>query len=362
MQVLFDGELPVHYGFFFLMSGDDLPDLATSCSGQANGLCGAAHPGSLAFVTGLHTGPLPLRVEAHPAEPGLAEDWDDVVEVPLRTTTAHLVLQAFQDQAPVRLPAPGDYRVRYCGAGIDEGAAADTRSPGSPPVDRYLVQLWPAAPAPDAVVRQGSARAAYWHRDARDAPLPPSAKELAVARAAEDELRRAEEQAARAYWDLFDWGGRLPSDALRATGGRAHQLARWDHDLAEHLVALGPEAQRALAVHAARWAWARAGRTGDPEVAAALDALERGRPLPPPFHDVDAAWDWAFPGPKTATSAASYGALTRPLIDPAAAAVDALLCAADPDPAVAATGAVDAAASGTPDHAALVAEVRRLML
>ena len=43
--------------------------------------------------------------------------------------------------------------------------------------DRYLLQLWPAEPAPDAVVREGSEIAAYWHGVARgeDSTRTPSA-------------------------------------------------------------------------------------------------------------------------------------------------------------------------------------------
>jgi hypothetical protein len=35
-------------------------------------------------------------------------------------------------------------------------------------LDRYLLQFWPADPAPDAVVRQSSDIAAYWHGWARE--------------------------------------------------------------------------------------------------------------------------------------------------------------------------------------------------
>jgi hypothetical protein len=32
-------------------------------------------------------------------------------------------------------------------------------------VDAYLLQLWPAASAPDAILRVGSQDAEYWHRE-----------------------------------------------------------------------------------------------------------------------------------------------------------------------------------------------------
>ena len=32
-------------------------------------------------------------------------------------------------------------------------------------VDSYLVEIWPAAPALDSIVRVGSGEARYWHRE-----------------------------------------------------------------------------------------------------------------------------------------------------------------------------------------------------
>ncbi|WP_051798293.1 hypothetical protein [Catenuloplanes japonicus] len=52
------------------------------------------------------------------------------------------------------------YRVRYCATGMDDAAAEPDTDDA---VDRYLLQFWPADPAPDEIVRQGSAHAAYWH-------------------------------------------------------------------------------------------------------------------------------------------------------------------------------------------------------
>lgn len=50
------------------------------------------------------------------------------------------------------------------------------RAPTDSEIDRYLLQLWPALPAPDAVVRRGSENASYWHgvAAATDPPPPPA--------------------------------------------------------------------------------------------------------------------------------------------------------------------------------------------
>ena len=62
------------------------------------------------------------------------------------------------------------YRVRYCATGMDEGRELDTRviddedqEDEDRAYDRYVLQFWPAPPAPDQVLRQTSETAAYWH-------------------------------------------------------------------------------------------------------------------------------------------------------------------------------------------------------
>ena len=62
---------------------------------------------------------------------------------------------------PLDLP-PGSYRLRSSARGRDAGAE-DELADGV--VDHYLLQLWPAPSAPDAVVRTTSDNAAAFHRD-----------------------------------------------------------------------------------------------------------------------------------------------------------------------------------------------------
>jgi hypothetical protein len=52
--------------------------------------------------------------------------------------------------------------------------------------------------------------------------------------------------------ELWEWGGRLPSERLRGVGGNVRGLIRFDSDLVHALDAAGPEAQRAVASLAAR--------------------------------------------------------------------------------------------------------------
>ncbi|MFY0409586.1 DsbA family protein [Solicola sp. PLA-1-18] len=179
VQVLYDGDTHVHYGFVHLTSGVNLPDLADAFLGQRNGLLGASNTGSLTFQTGLHTGAVPVLVELHDTEPATVERFEDVVEASLTTESTDLVLATFDDSTPVTLPT-GSYRARLSATGMDAAHAADTRT-GRAELDSYLLQLWPAPAADDVVIRVGSAYARYRHDPraqtiaATPQPVPPAA-------------------------------------------------------------------------------------------------------------------------------------------------------------------------------------------
>jgi hypothetical protein len=168
VRMLFDGDVFVHYGFINLIGADDEPaELMATRAGQRNGLMGAAVPGQLSLITGLHTGDVPLAVGWHDTEPTVGDEWEEVVELSFQPPQADLVLQAFQDSYEIRLPAVRTLRVRYCATGMDAGHNADTTLEGEPAPDRYRLDLWPAEPGPEAIVRQTSEIAAYWHQEAR---------------------------------------------------------------------------------------------------------------------------------------------------------------------------------------------------
>ncbi|MFJ7906697.1 hypothetical protein [Kitasatospora sp. NPDC096204] len=288
-----DGEVRVHYGQIYVESDPDYPgpDLARAFAGQRAGLCGAAVPGALWLTTGLHTGAVGFTVEVHEQAPPLDEAWEDVVEVSFRpaTDSSLLVEWGGGDARELGL-AQCDHRVRYCARGLDEGHRLDTRTSGEPGAERYLLQFWPAPPEPDRVLRQTSRKAAYWHDYARELPPPPTPEERAAeelrARRARERVRR--ENAAAA--ELWEWGGRRPSEALRGVVGNVRGLLEFDASLPHALDDAGPRAQRVVARFAARRACAAAGLAGLDWVAAALAALEEDRPLPPPFDDPDALW------------------------------------------------------------------------
>ena len=134
----FAGLVHVHYRQVYVCDGDAFPDVDVPFAGQVNGLLGAGQPGVLVVTTGLHTGEVGLTVELAAGQPPVGDAWDDVVEVPWTVSDGEVA--------------------------VVERAGDDRH-----PVDEYLLTFWPAAPAPDAVVRSTSEYADSWHRVARGA-------------------------------------------------------------------------------------------------------------------------------------------------------------------------------------------------
>ncbi len=159
----FDADIQVHYGYALLGATDADPDLPLTRRGQINGLLGAAVPSVLSFVTGLHTGTVPLQIVWHdlaPTEPG--PEYLDVVEAAFQPRQAELLLWTFDYSYPVTLPAVASLRARYSIAGMDEGNEMDTCF-DEPPVEHELLDLWPSSVIGDAILRSDSRTGAYWH-------------------------------------------------------------------------------------------------------------------------------------------------------------------------------------------------------
>ncbi|NKY38624.1 hypothetical protein HGA02_03525, partial [Cellulomonas septica] len=166
-------------------------ELIEGRGGQRNGLCGAAFPGALSFVVGLHTGSVPVRIELHDDAPPPDPDWEDVVEASVTPVEGEpYALTSFGAAEPLDLPTARSLRARWSAHGMDEAHQGGPED-GEPPLDRYLLQLWPAPPAADEVVRCGSGMARYWHGVAERTPPPPTPEERARARLAREASDRA---------------------------------------------------------------------------------------------------------------------------------------------------------------------------
>lgn len=301
--VVFDGHVHVSYSQFYVFcrGAEFETDYYASYYGQRNGLCGAADPGGLFLTTGTHTGPVPLRVETHASLPEVGPEWEEVVEVSFdfASTDVTILGWAGDSSDDVALPATGTYRIRYCANGLDE-AHDRTAWEEDPARDRYLIQLWPAPPAPDVVLRQTSANAAYWH--GCPATIDPAfsyeAREAERSVAAEREAEREAEldrQRSTSPWGLTDdevqhgletcWPGHTPSPRLVEVLGPAPYLQPWERDLVHDFAALTPAQQRTTASWLARRAAEIAEMDQWDWVAPALTALDEGRPLPAPFDE-----------------------------------------------------------------------------
>ncbi|MFD3972377.1 hypothetical protein [Streptomyces cyaneofuscatus] len=279
----------VQYSQIYVESDPDgtNPGLREAFAGQSGGLCGAAVPGALWLVTGLHTGSVGFAVEVHDEAPPLTPEWEDVVEVSFRPVSEDTSLVQWSGEAAWDLELPmTDHRVRYSARGMDQGRDLDTRTAKEPQADSYLLQFWPAPPRPDQVIRETSRIAAYWHNHARGLPSPPTPKQRAEAERLARQAKERDAEDRRRHYERWQWGGRLPNEALRAARlSNVLGLLTFDSDLVHTLGASSPEVQHTVALLSARRACEAAGLTDVPWVADALAALEAGRPLPPPFDD-----------------------------------------------------------------------------
>ncbi|MGZ0149489.1 hypothetical protein ACXJJ3_20665 [Kribbella sp. WER1] len=269
MRTLMSGRAWVSYAQIYVESGAEWADLDECFAGQRNGLCGAATPGTLWLITGMHTGEVGFTVELHDTMPAVEYDAEDVVEASYRPIeAAQLVSWSGTGAWALELEPGVDYRVRYSAWGMDAGHQGAPPMDGEPPVDRYLLQFWPAPPAPERVVKQTSGQAAYWHQAVRELPTPAELAEQKRERARQaEEQRLAERKAA--------WGGTLPTERLENVA-YAQQLSALDRQLVDALAETDPQTLRSIARWAARRACEEAGYGGNQRVTAVLDRMDRG--------------------------------------------------------------------------------------
>ncbi|GAA0572534.1 hypothetical protein GCM10009534_02990 [Kribbella sandramycini] len=298
------GQAPVSYGQIYVESAQADYDVDDCFRGQRNGLCGAASAGTLFLITGMHTGDVGFAVEAYDEEPVIDESWEEIVEASYQPGgEAALVSWGGEGRWPLAL-AETTYRVRYCGSGMDAAHDSDPPMDDEPPVDRYVLQFWPAPAAPDRIVKRTSELAAYWHRTAQALPPPLTPEQVAAA-----EAKRAADQAELwAAERLESWGGRLPSERVQQVQ-QASRLARLDRELLDELDASDAETLTAVARWSARQACAAAGLDQIDWIADALDRMDQGvdfsELLRPPAGTFDGSfaimhsgdWDASRPAP-----------------------------------------------------------------
>lgn len=172
MIELFAGNIEVQYGQAYIQLDGAFDGLMDNCfRGQSNGLCGAQTPAILFLMTGLHTGIVGITINLFDADPGIDESWEEIVEVSFRAPNGKITLMEWAaDRGAVMAVPSGLYRARYQGRAMQAANELDTNVDDTS-VDSYRLDLWPAPPAADRIVKQTSIIAAYWHDWASSLPM-----------------------------------------------------------------------------------------------------------------------------------------------------------------------------------------------
>jgi len=168
-RILLDDVIKTDYGQFDLVWGGDYGfdgDFDRFFDDQVNGLAGAASGQGLYINLARRSGGSPVRIVLLQDAPSVSEAdvWEDGVEVAInipRNAEPSWCTWAGEKSGPLDIP-PGSYRVRVSARGRDAGADGEF---ADGPVDFYLLEIWPAAPEPDLIIRSTSADARYWHRE-----------------------------------------------------------------------------------------------------------------------------------------------------------------------------------------------------
>jgi hypothetical protein len=174
MTRVFEGPLRVDYSqAYVLEQSENNPDMEDAFRRQTNGLCGAAVPGKLWLITGLHTGNVGFTADIFDTPPVIDDAWEEIVEVSFSVSpyaeSIGIVEWEGDNNGFHPLPLePGTYRVRYCGRGMDKGHDADMSPADGTLIDHYNLAFWPAPPADDQIIKQTSQTAAYSHDNVKN--------------------------------------------------------------------------------------------------------------------------------------------------------------------------------------------------
>ncbi|MFG3618557.1 hypothetical protein [Nocardia sp. NPDC047654] len=216
-------------------------------------------------------------------------EWQQVCETRLRVGPEGILCLSSPTDGAVDCPvSQGEYLIEISGRGFINYGWPGSTEPG----DVWRIRLWPddgSKPLP----------ALQWDMPGYGVPdnVPLSHVTASIDDAQEwvvvvdDEgsrrlhINELPQQAAA--FDRRRWGGE-PIPRLEDHPG-AEELARHDRAIAEAVAAMADTELRRLARWAANQACTKAGLTDRPWVRPALAALRDGRPLPPPFDDVDSA-------------------------------------------------------------------------
>jgi len=170
VKQLYLGKLGIEYGQFYFDSPDDeddYPELEEAFTDQKNGICGAATPGKVFFITGIQNGTISVLIELFSICPPVDDEYDEVVEVAFfnnGSAPIHLCQWGHEWTRKLDLPK-GHYRIRYSIQGMDKDYDEDDNWDAPIPGQRHMIQLWPQDQQEDEVVKLTSEMAKYWHEE-----------------------------------------------------------------------------------------------------------------------------------------------------------------------------------------------------
>jgi hypothetical protein len=116
--------------------------------------------GCMTVYVGASSGLVTVAVEPRTTAPSTTDldDWDEVGEGDLHATQGEVIVRALMDSPPdlpvLTTQGPGNYRARIHAKGRD----LHPDLVAFEPVEKYLIQIWPAAqPEGDRVIKQSDA-------------------------------------------------------------------------------------------------------------------------------------------------------------------------------------------------------------
>ncbi|MGY2028322.1 hypothetical protein [Nocardia gipuzkoensis] len=286
-------ELFMDYGQFRIDGGVETPVEETELLDRAL----AAHPfasdGLAMVVLSPHQNNfrMPVTVQLwNERPPGDRDDWQQVCETRLRVGPEGTLYLSSPIDGYADCPVPeGAYLIEVSGRGFVNYGWPGSTEPG----DVWRIRLWPDDGG-------ASLPAVQWNMPGYGVPENVPLPEITASAESEDpewvvvseedgfDQLQFDDAPAQATFERQRWGGE-PIPRLEDLPG-AEELSRRDRALAEAVARMDVQELRRLARWAAAQACAKAEIADRPWVQAALAALQKGRPLPPPFDDMEAAF------------------------------------------------------------------------
>ncbi|MFI7667133.1 hypothetical protein [Nocardia sp. NPDC049526] len=285
-------ELMMDYGQFCIDGGLGDPDSELDLLDQAWAQQPCAGDGNVLLVLSPHQNNFEMSITVQVWDdrpPNDRDDWQQVCEGRLAVDSDGALSissppDMWADPCPV---PPGDYLIEVSGRGFVSYGWPGTTTPG----DIWRIRLWPDDGGDLLPHRQwdmpGYGIPENVPISGRTAPEDFVDEEwvLLMDSTGSRRIRAADLEAEMAR---TEWGGE-PIPELREHVSAA-ELARFDRPLAEAIADMDEPTLRRLARRCAVKACELAGIAERPWVAPALTALNEGRPLPPPFDDMETAF------------------------------------------------------------------------